>query len=116
MTDNIDKKVINIFVKHSKKTLSGSGEEKVYSSPDGFNYVHINSDGNGQPLQAEKILEKADEQWYIIKILEHHTNGISMKNYKVPGDRLLEFLAKFMSEDRPGKIIEIDKYYPDELA
>lgn len=116
MTDNINKKVINIFAKHSKKILSGSGEEKVFNSPDGFSYVHIESDENGQPLLANKILEKADSQWYIVKILEHHTNGVSMKNYKVPGDRLLEFLTAFMSDDRPGKIIEIDKYYPDDLA
>ena len=116
MTDKINEKVINIFAKHSRKALPASEEEQVYTSPDGFNYVHIKYDENGQHLNEEKLLEKADEQNYIIKILEHHRDYPSIKNYRVSGDRLVEFLDTVLSGKRPGKIIEIDKYYPEEPA
>lgn len=116
MTDKINEKVINIFTKHSKKSTPATEEEQVFTSPDGFHYVHIKYDGNGQPLDEEKLLEQADNQVYIVKILEHHKNAPAIKNYKVPGERLLEFLSSFISEKRTGRIIEIDKYYPEELA
>jgi len=41
---------------------------------------------------------------------------VKVKNFKVSGERLLEFLGAFISDERPGRIIEIDKYYPQELA
>jgi hypothetical protein len=116
MTDKINEKVINIFDKHSKKKAPATEEEKVYTSPDGFNYVHIQYEESGVPLDEKKLLEKADQQTYIVKVLEHHSEHPSIRNFKVTGDRLLEFLESFMSEKRPGKIIEIDKFYPDELA
>lgn len=116
MTDKINEKVINIFDKHSKKKAPSTEEEKVYISPDGFHYVHIKYDENGLPLDEKKLLEKADDQTYIIKVLEQNTDHSSIRNFKVTGDRLIEFLESFVSEKRPGKIIEIDKFFADELA
>ena len=116
MTDKINEKVINIFARHNKKANPASEEEQVYKSPDGFSYVHIKSDENGHPLDESKLLEKADSQWYIVKVLEHHKNKPTIKNFKVSGERLLEFLESFLVEKRAGRIIEIDKYYPEELA
>ncbi len=116
MTDKINEKVINIFAKHSEKKPPATEEEEIYTSPDGFNYIHIKYDENGHLLDQDKLLEKADEMWYIVKILEHHKDSPTIKNYKVPGIRLLEFLSNYISDQRPGKIIEIDKYYPDGLA
>jgi hypothetical protein len=116
MTDKINEKVINIFARQEKKATLHSEEEQLYTSPDGFSYVHIKYDENGQPLDEAKLLERADEQWYIIKVLEHHRDHTTIKNFKVSGERLLEFLGAFISDERPGRIIEIDKYYPQELA
>lgn len=116
MTDKINEKIINIFTRHSKKASPATEEERVYTSPDGFCYVHIKQDESGHYLDEKKLLEKADMQWYIIKILEHHKEHPSIKNFKVSGERLIEFLESFISEKRPGRIIEIDKFYQDELA
>lgn len=116
MSDKINEKIINIFTRKEKKAHTSAEEDQVHTTPDGFNYVHIKYDENGKHLDEEKLLEKADEQWYIIKVLEHHKDYPTIKNFKVSGERLLEFIQKFLSEDRPGKIIEIDKFYADELA
>lgn len=116
MTDKINEKVINIFAKQEAKTITKSEEKELIQTPDGYSYVHIKHDENGNPLDEEKILKKADEQWYIIKILEHHKDHPTIKNFKVSGERLLEFLESFLNNQRPGKIIEIDKFYPEGLA
>lgn len=116
MTDKINEKIINIFTKHHKKASPVTEEEQVYTSPDGFSYVHLKYDENGHPLDEEKLLEKSDSQWYIIKVLQHHKDHPTIKNFKVSGERLLEFLEAFISEKRTGRIIEIDKYYPQGLA
>jgi hypothetical protein len=116
MTDKINEKVINIFARHSKKASPVSEEERVFNSPDGYSYVHIKYDENGHNLDEKKLLEKADSQWYIIKVLERHKDHATIKNFKVSGERILEFLETFISEKRTGRVIEIDKYYPEELA
>ncbi|MGD9580352.1 MAG: hypothetical protein AB7V50_03195 [Vampirovibrionia bacterium] len=116
MTDRINEKVINIFDRHSRKATPSNEEEYVYTSPDGFKYVHIKNEENGKPFKEDKLIEKADSQWYIVKVLESHTDSPSIKNYKVSGERLVEFFQAFMAEDRPGRILEIDKYFPEGLA
>lgn len=116
MTDKINEKVINIFARHHKKSHPVSEEEQVYNSPDGFSYVHLKHDDNGHPFDENKLLKKADTQWYIIKVLEQHKDSHTIKNFKVSGERILEFLESFITEKRTGRVIEIDKYYPDELA
>lgn len=115
MKDKINEKVISIFAKHSKKTHT-SEDEQVFTTPDGFKYVHIKADDNGHNLDEKKIIEKSDSQWYIIKVLEYHKGYPTIKNFKVSGQRLVEFLEAFINDTRPGKIIEIDKYYPEGTA
>jgi hypothetical protein len=116
MTDKINEKVINIFAKQEKKAPLHPEEEPLLTSEDGFSYVLIKQDETGAHLDEDKLLERADEQWYIIKVLDYHRDQPVIQNFKVSGERLLEFLGSFISDDRTGRILEIDKYYPQELA
>lgn len=116
MQDGINEKIINIFDKHNKTKHVSNEEEMVYTSPDGFKYVHIKHDENGHLLHEDKILERADQQCYIVRVLEHQKGLATIKSFQVSGERLLEFLEYFINKKRPGKIIEIDKYYPQNPA
>lgn len=114
MSDTINEKVINIFTRH-KKQLPISDDEKVIRSDDGFFYVCVKKDENGKFFDEEKLLDKAYDCHYIVKIMTHHDHP-HIYNFKVPGEKLLNFLAPYIKGEKEGRIIEIDKYYPDELA
>lgn len=116
MEDHINEKVINIFVKHTRKAQPSSEEEHVYTTSDGYKYVHIKYDESGNPFDEKKILDKFAKQWYIVKVLETHKGNSTIKNFKVSGERLVEFFESFINQKRSGIIIEIDRYFADELA
>jgi len=116
MKDQIDEKVINIFAKHTRKAPPSSEEEQVHTTSDGFKYVQIKHDEAGNPFDEKKILDKSDNLWYIVKVLERHKGNVTIKNFKVSGERLVEFFESFITQKRAGRIIEIDRYYADGLA
>lgn len=114
MTDDINKKVINIFSKH-KQSLPSEHDERVKFFA-GFNYVKINKDGNGKPFKAEKLLKYAQGCNYIVRVMRKIDNEVVLYNYDVPNDQLFKFLRAFENNTLNGTIIEIDKYFPEDLA
>ena len=54
MSEEISKKVINIFSKHNS-----SKNEKVVKSFAGYSYVRMDNDINGYPFKEEKLLKYA---------------------------------------------------------
>lgn len=116
MTDHINKKVISIFAKH-KKQLPMDDDEKVIKNEDGFYYVCVKKDENGKHFDENKLLESANDCHYIVKIMvSNATNYPFIYNFKVPGDKILSFLTSYSNNEKEGKIIEIDKYYPGDIA
>ncbi|MCE3234747.1 MAG: hypothetical protein K0Q50_927 [Vampirovibrio sp.] len=118
MSDDISNKVINIFQRHKRGEhfhfdVEEGGE--LIISPDGFNYVSIKHDSNAT-AEESTLRDTADIKHYIIKMVEaHHENGsIRMNNYYVPGERLEEFLRSL--PQRPGKVLEIQQFIPDNMA
>ena len=117
-TDDISSKVISLFERHRRGEpvpleLEEGGE--MIMSPDGFNYVSLKQDRNGQ--NNEKVLaEMAACRHYLVKMVELHPEGhpIRLNNYHVPGERLQEFLQTL--PHRPGKILEISQFIPDHMA
>lgn len=114
MTDDINKKVINIFSKH-KQSLPSEHDERVKFFA-GFNYVKINKDGNGKPFKAEKLLKYAQGCHYIVRVMRKIDNEVVLYNYDVSNDQLFKFLKAFENNTLNGTIIEIDKYFPEDLA
>lgn len=114
MTDNINEKVINIFNKHKDKAAD-FGEEKVKFFQ-GFNYVRLDKDLNGKLFKEDALLEYAEKCQYIVRVMREKENHIALYNYKVPHDRIIEFVSKFSNNQLNGRIIEIEKYIPEDLA
>ena len=114
MTDEINKKVINLFSKY-KKSEPFNDEEKVRLFA-GFNYVKIEKDSNGKPFNPEKLLQYAEKCHYLIKVMRIIEGKTFLYNYEVSNDQLFKFIKSFENNTFNGKIIEIDKYFPEGLA
>lgn len=105
MDDNNDK-VINFI----KKSGTGSAE-----SEHEFPFIKFTKDENGNSFKEEYLLEYANKCFYIITVLKN--NGISpaLYKYKVPYKSLFEFINNYKTGTN-GKIIDIERYIPEELA
>lgn len=114
MTDEINKKVISIFSKHKKsEPLTDDERVKFFA---GFNYVKINKDNNGREFKAEKLEKYAQKCHYIVRVMRDMDGEIVLYNYDVPNDQLFKFIKSFENNTLNGIIIEIDKYFPEDLA
>lgn len=114
MTDEINKKVINIFSKHKKaEPLENDERVKFFA---GFNYVKIDKDNNGRKFNPEKLKKYAQKCHYIVRVMRNIDNEIFLYNYDVPNDQLFKFIRSFENNTLNGTIIEIDKYFPEDLA
>lgn len=114
MTDEINKKIINIFSKH--KNAMPSEHEEVVKFYAGFNYVKINKDGNGKKFKAEKLKQYSQNCHYIVRVMREIEDEVYLYNYDVPNDKLFAFIKSFENNTLNGTIIEIDKYFPEGLA
>ena len=115
MTDKINKKVIDIFAKN-KKNPPVCTDEKICRGTDGYFYVCMKSDLNGKHFDEETLLNKANDCYYIVKVMVKQGVHPFIYNYKVPGDKLLEFIELYIKGEKEGKIIELDKFYPEDWA
>ncbi len=107
MTDEIKKKVIDIF------SGKGKAEIKFYA---GFNYVRLERDTNGGKFNAEHLLKYAQGCHYIVRVMREIGGETVLYSYNVPGADLFNFLKSFEENKLDGTIIEIDKYFPEGLA
>lgn len=114
MTDDINRKVTNIFSRHNKD-LPFTAKEKVKFYA-GFNYVRIDRDTNGNKFNPEHLLQYAEECHYIVRVMRTYKGDTVLYNYDVPNSELFKFIKSFEENTLDGKIIEIEKYFPDELA
>lgn len=114
MTDELNKKVINIFSKHKNDEPLGHEEKVKYFA--GFDYVKLNKDNNGRSFNAEKLKKYAQGCHYIVRVMRNLHDEVILYNYDVPNDKLFKFLKAFENNTLNGVIIEIDKYFPEGLA
>lgn len=114
MGDEINQKVTNIFSRHNKDLPPQTGERvKFYA---GFNYVRIDKDTNGNKFSKELLLKYAQSCHYIVRVMRDCKGETVLYNYDVPNDDLFKFIKSFEENTLDGKIIEIDKYFPDASA
>lgn len=114
MTDEINRKVINIFSKHKKAEPLDNDERVKFFA--GFNYVKIDKDNNGRKFNPEKLEKYAQKCHYIVRVMRNIDDEIFLYNYDVPNDQLFKFIRSFENNTLNGTIIEIDKYFPEDLA
>jgi len=114
MTNEINEKVISIFSKHHT-SLPSEHEERVKFFA-GFEYVKITKDNNGRKFNADKLMQYAQGCHYIVRVMRNIDGEITLYNYDVPNDQLFKFIKSFENNTLSGVIIEIDKYFPEDLA
>ena len=112
MTDDINKKIINIFSK-KRKSIKKKKKIKYYA---GFNYVKINKDTNGKKFNPEHLKKYAEKCHYIVRVMREFDGETYLYNYDVPNGDLFKFMKSFEENTLDGTIIEIDKYFPEDLA
>ncbi len=118
MPENIHEKVVNIFSKHKKHVCKNccTCEEKVIRNEDGYYYVCINKDENRHNFDEQKIKERMEKLYYIVKVMVVLDEIPNIYNYKVPAKKLLTFLQPYANNEKDGTVIEVGRYNPDELA
>ena len=114
MTDEINRKVISIFSKHKKSEPLNYDERVKFFA--GFNYVKLDKDNNGRSFNEEKLKNYAQTCHYIVRVMRRMGGEILLYNYDVPNDQLFSFIKAFENNTLNGIIIEIDKYFPEDLA
>ncbi len=111
---NNDKKIVNISRKSADKRISA--KKSKLKTFDGYDYVKMETDLNGLPFNRENLLEYAEDCKYMVRIMREKDKKIFLYNYCIPQDKLCEFLLKVQSGEVDGKIIEVEKFIPEDLA
>ena len=112
--DELNKKVINIFSRHNND-LPTETEEKIKFFA-GYNYVKLKRDDNGKKFYEQNLLSYAKKCHYIVTILRNVDNEICLYNYDMKSSELPAFMRALDNKTLTGKLIEIEKYIPEDLA
>ena len=114
MSDDINKKIIDLF-SNRNSDLSQKAKEKIKYYA-GFNYVRIDKDHNGNKFNPEHLIEYAASCHYIVRVMREYKGDTVLYNYDVPNNELFKFIKSFQDNTLDGTIIEIDKYFSEDLA
>lgn len=110
MSDKNDK-VIDLFKKVPQDV--DTGRQRFFN---GFQYVKITKDDNGNYFKEEALREYANKCFYIVTVMKNNGLGVALYKYKVPYDTLLNFFNQFRNNKSYGEIIDIERYIPEDLA
>lgn len=112
--DEINQKVINIFKCHnSDLPLEDNDKIKFFA---GYNYVKLKRDENGKKFIEPNLLAYAKKCHYIVRVMRKIDNDVCLYNYDIKNEDLVSFIKAFDNNVLNGTIIEIDKYFPEDLA
>ena len=111
MNDDFIDKVVN-FVKRT------SSDNKGVKQPSfkGFPYIKIIKDENGNFFKEDSLIDYAQKCFYIVTVVRKNGIGCALYKYKVPYDSLLKFLNQFRINSSYGRVIDIERYVPEDLA
>lgn len=116
MPDKINEKIVNIFARHKKQLPCSCDDEKVIRNDEGYYYVCIKKDENGHNFDKERIIDRINTYNYIVKVMDTESEHPHIYSYKVPGNKIIEFLLPYANQEKNGTVIEIEKYHPIEPA
>ncbi len=115
MSDKVSKNVINLFSKHNSNIVMPEVQEKVKFYA-GFNYVKLKEDTNGNKFNKENLLKYSTKCHYMVTVMREVDGETILYSYDVPNTDLFKFMKSFEENTLDGTIIEIDKYFPEDLA
>lgn len=111
MCDNTNDKIIGFS---KKSNIADGNQQKSFLKE--FQYIILTKDDNGNSFKEESLTEYAQRCFYIVTVFKNSGIGTALYKYKVPYDSLLNFLNEFRTTDINGKIIDIERYIPEDLA
>ena len=103
-----------MFNRHNSD-LPQDTEEKIKFFA-GFNYVKLKRDANGKKFIESNLTAYAKKCHYIVTILRNVDNEICLYNYDMKSSELPAFMRALDNKTLTGKLIEIEKYIPEDLA
>ena len=109
MNNDFDGKIIDF----SKKSKISEDTQKRFK---GFPYIKLRKDENGNFFKEDSIVEYAKKCFYIVSVIKSDSFSSALYKYKVPYDSLLDFLNDFRTNASYGKVIDIERYVPEDLA
>lgn len=115
MTDEINKKVINLFSKNNKNSLDNISKKEIKFYA-GFNYVKLKRDDNGNKFRKDSLLKYREKCHYMVTVMREIDGETVLYSYDVPNKDLFKFMKSFDGNTLDGIIIEIDKYFPDKIV
>ncbi len=115
VSEHINKKVINLFSNHNNNTVKPEDKKKVKFYA-GFNYVKLKHDTNGNKFNKTNLLSYARKCHYMVTVMRELYGEIVLYSYDVPNVDLFKFMKSFEENTLDGTIIEIEKYFPNDLA
>jgi hypothetical protein len=115
VSGKINKKVINLFSNHNRNNVRPEDEHKVKYYA-GFNYVKLTKDTNGNKFNKENLLNYSEKCHYMVTVMREIDNEVVLYSYDVPNSDLFKFMKSFEENTLDGIIIEIEKYFPEDLA
>lgn len=115
MSDKRCEKVINLFAKHNNNCITPEVQERVKYYA-GFNYVKLKKDTNGKKFNKENLLNYSSKCHYMVTVMREIDGEVVLYSYDVPNEDLFKFMKSFEENTLDGTILEIDKYFPNDLA
>lgn len=82
----------------------------------GFDYIKMDKDLNGTPFIKENLIDYSVGCMYMVRVMREKSGKTYLYNYYVSQDRLCEFLNSLETGKFDGKLIEVEKYIPEDLA
>ncbi len=114
MSEDINTKVINMFNRHNND-LPQTTEEKIKYFA-GFNYVKLKRDSNGKKFIESNLIAYAKKCHYIVTVMRNVDGETCLYNYDIKSSDLPAFMKALENQTLNGKLIEIEKYIPEDLA
>lgn len=116
MSDEINKNVVDLFSAHNRNNLSGESKEQIKFFA-GFNYTKTKKDENGKKFRKDYLLKYSSELHYMVTVMREEAGGeVVLYSYDVPNEDLFKFMKSFENNKLNGTIIEINKYFPNEIV
>lgn len=116
MSDEINKNVIDLFSAHNRNNLSNEAKEQIKFFA-GFDYTKTKKDENGKKFRKDYLLKYSSELHYMVTVMREDADGeVVLYSYDVPSEDLLKFMKSFENNELNGTIIEISKYFPNEIV
>ncbi len=108
----MNKNVINLFSNHNNNRITPELKDKIKYYA-GFK---VKKDSNGNKFNKEHLLKYRSRCHYMVSVMREMAGEVLLYTYDVPNEDLFKFMKSFEESTLDGTIIEIEKYFPDDLA